>query len=128
MIRSPFEGREAARELFGVLFDVFGDFEITKRFAEGDSGSYFWRARLGDRTIEGVDLVKLDDAGKIAEIRVMIRTLVGIATFASAVGPQLAGRHGRLRAVIARLMTLPLAAFLTFADLSSTRLLQGRRK
>ena len=45
--RSPFRGREAARELYGVLFDAFGAVEITDELAEGDSHAFFWRAELG---------------------------------------------------------------------------------
>jgi hypothetical protein len=57
---------------------------------------------------------------------VAIRPLVGIAIFAAAIGPALAAKHGRARGLVARLMTFPLTALLTFVDLTATRLAQRR--
>jgi hypothetical protein len=122
VVRTPFRGREAARELYGVLFDAFGDFEITDEFAAGDSHAFFWRADLGGRRIEGTDLVRFDGHGKIVEVRVLVRPLVDIATFAGAVGPPLAAKRGRFRAPLLRILTLPLKGILALAEALATRL------
>jgi hypothetical protein len=126
VITTPFRGRDAAIELFGVLFETFGEFDITDELAIGETHAFFWRGGLGDRTIEGADLIRLDGEGKISEIRVLIRPLVDIATFASAVGPPLARRRGPIRAFVLRLLALPLGAILAVADFVASRLIVRR--
>lgn len=126
IVRAPFTGREAATELFGVLFDALGDFEITHELAHERSHAFFWRAEAAGRRIEGADLMRLDDDGKICEVRVLIRPLVDIAAFAVAVGPPLAAKRGRARGPLVRAMTLPLRGLLIVVDTVATRLVQRR--
>ena len=126
VVKTPFRGREAATELYGVLFDALGDFDITAELAAGDSHAFFWRADAGDRRIEGADLLRYDEHGKITEVRVLIRPLVDIAAFAAAVGPPLAAKRGRIRALLLRFLTLPLKAILAVADAVASRLVQRR--
>jgi hypothetical protein len=126
VITSPFRGRDAAIELYGVLFDALGDVDITDEFEAGDTHAFFWRANVGGRRIEGADLLRHDTQGKITEVRVLIRPLVGIGTFAGAAGPPLAAKQGRARAWLLRTLTLPLRAIFAVADLVASRLSQRR--
>jgi hypothetical protein len=52
---------------------------------------FCWRADCGGKTIEGVDVVRVNEDGQVDEIRVLIRPLVSIALFAQTLGPPLAG-------------------------------------
>ena len=126
VIRRPFSGREAAAEVYGVLFDAFGQVEITEELSAGDSHAFFWRGELGDRVIEGADLVRMDGQGRVREIRILIRPLVDIGVFAAAVGPQLGARRGPARGLALRLLALPLRAVLSVADAMASRLAQRR--
>jgi hypothetical protein len=121
---SPFRGHDEAIELFGVLFDSLGAIDITDELAAGDSHVFFWRSEVGGRELEGVDLLRSNPQGKIAEITVMIRPLVGIAAFAGAVGPPLAGKRGAGRAALLRVLTPPLKAMLALVDIVASRLVQ----
>lgn len=126
IVRAPFRGRDAAIELFGVLFKALGDIDITDELASDDSHVFFWRIDVGSRKVEGTDLLRTDANGKINEIRVMIRPLVDIAAFAAAVGPPLGARQGPGREPLLRLLTFPLKAILLVADAIATRLSQRR--
>jgi len=126
VVTTPFRGREAAAELYGVLFSAFGDVDLTDEFAADDVHAFFWRADVNGRRIEGADLLRSNQRGEISEITVLIRPLVDIAAFAAAVGPALARRRGRLRSVAVRLLTLPLRAILAAADVVASRLTQPR--
>lgn len=126
ILRRPFTGREAAVELFGVLFNALGEVEITDELTDGDTHVFFWRDEIGARTIEGVDLIRHDPAGKITEIKVMIRPLVDIATFAGAIGPQLAAKRGRLRGPLARALNAPVRSIFLLIDTIASRLTQRR--
>jgi hypothetical protein len=122
VIKSPFRGRDAAIELYGVLFQALGDLDITDEFSGGDTHAFFWHADVGGRRIEGADLLRHDAQGRITEVRVLIRPLVGIGTFAGAAGPPLAAKRGRIRALLLRILTLPLMAILAAVDAVASRL------
>jgi hypothetical protein len=123
VVRTPFRGPPAARELYGVLFDTFGEVEITGELADTDSHAFFWRANVAGRVIEGADRLRYDEQGKIAEISVLIRPLVNIAAFAAAIGPPLAARRSPIRGALARLLMLPLKGILTVADTVASHLI-----
>lgn len=123
VVRAPFRGRAAARELYSVLFQTLGEVEITAELAGAeDTHVFFWLAKVAGRRIEGADLMRYDEQGRIAEIRVLIRPLVSIAVFASAVGPALTARRSPTRGALARLLTLPLKGILTLVDVAASRL------
>jgi hypothetical protein len=74
----PFEGREAVGVVLGVVFGVFEDFRYTDELA-GVGGSdvhgLVFRARIGDREVEGIDLLRDDEDGKVSDFTVMVRPL-----------------------------------------------------
>jgi len=125
-ITTPFRGREAAAELYGVLLETLDDFEIVEESAAGDAYACLWRANVGGRRIEGADFIRSNLGGKIAEVRVLIRPLVGISAFASGVGPPLAAKRGRLKAAIVRLFSFPLRILFGLADIVLPRLVLRR--
>ena len=124
ILREPFRGREQAVELFGVLFDALGEVEITDEFTDGDTHVFFWRVRIGARTVEGLDKIRHDQTGTINEITVMIRPLVDIATFAAAIGPGLAAKRGRLRGPLVWFLNAPLRSVFALIDAIASRLTQ----
>jgi hypothetical protein len=126
LITSPFRGREPATELYAVLLDALDDFEVAEEFSAGNSYACFWQANAGGRRIEGADLIRSNSQGKIAEVRVLVRPLVSLAAFASCIGPPLAAKQGRLRAVLVRLFNLPLKVILTLTDVVAPRLVVRR--
>jgi SnoaL-like domain len=86
----PFEGREAVAELFGILLETFEDFRYTDEFEAHGKAALVFRARVGDRELEGLDLFRFDGEGQIAELTVMVRPLSAVIALAEAVGPKLA--------------------------------------
>lgn len=126
VMTTPFRGRDAAAELYGILFEKFGHVELTHELSAGDTHAFFWRADLGGRRIEGTDLLRTNQAGEIGEVTVMIRPLVDIGLFAGEVGPSLARRRGRVQAVVLTLLTAPLRGLLAVADAVAPRLTQRR--
>ena len=83
----PFEGREAVAALFGALVETFEDFHYTDEFDdEGGSKALVFRARVGDRDLEGIDILRFDDEGRIANLTVMVRPLTGAIALAEEVG------------------------------------------
>lgn len=126
IIKATFDGRAAAIELFGVLFDVLDSFEITDEFAADDAHVFFWRASARAHSFEGVDLIRHNSDGKIYEVRVQVRTLIGIGRFAAALGPALARKRGPVRGTLLRLSSPLLSAMFAVIDATATRFTQAR--
>jgi hypothetical protein len=86
----PFEGKEAVAHLFSVLLEVFEDFRYTDELQGPDVHGLVFRARIGDREVEGIDLIRDDEHGLIADFTVLVRPLSATIALAEAVGPRLA--------------------------------------
>ena len=48
------------------------------------------RGRVGERELQGIDLISLDDEGRIRNLDVLMRPLNGIAALRDIVAPQMA--------------------------------------
>ena len=92
----PFEGRAAIRQLLGILLEVFQDFRYTDELESGDGATkaLVFRARAGDRELEGIDLIRFDDAGRIRDFTVLIRPRSAIEALLAEVAPRLARARG----------------------------------
>jgi hypothetical protein len=82
----PFEGREAVSILFGVLLDTFEDFRYTDELDGGGVKALVFEARVGDKQVQGLDLLRFDDEGLIEDFTVMVRPLSAAMALAEAVG------------------------------------------
>ena len=56
---------------------------------EGDREVLCFTSRVGDREVEGVDLVRYDEQGQVAELVVMMRPLSALVAVRDAVAPGL---------------------------------------
>ena len=82
----PYEGRESVSMLLGVVFRTFEDFRYTDELDRDDVKALVFKARVGDKEVEGLDLLRIDGDGKIADFTVMVRPLSGAMALAEAVG------------------------------------------
>jgi hypothetical protein len=86
----PFEGRDAVTALFTILFEVFEDFHYVAEYESGEDGEILhFRARVGDRDVEGIDMVRFDVDGLIEDFTVMVRPLSAAIALRDAVGSRL---------------------------------------
>jgi hypothetical protein len=128
VISSSFHGPDEVRELFQIVFDRFKDFQYTEELAGETTRVLAFSARVRGRPVQGVQILELDERGKIRELRVIARPLAGVAAIAAVVGGQLA-RHrpgGRARAALVALLSYPLLALTAAIDAGAPRLTQGR--
>jgi SnoaL-like domain len=85
----PYSGRETVGTLLGLIADTFEDLRYTDQL-DGPDGVHalVFRTHVGDREIEGVDLLRLDPDGFIADLTAIIRPLSGLAALAQAIAPK----------------------------------------
>jgi ketosteroid isomerase-like protein len=78
----PYEGREAIKLVLGAVVQVFEDFRYLEQVETGDAAVLMFEARVGDRTLQGVDVLKFDADDRITELTVMIRPMTGLQALA----------------------------------------------
>ena len=121
--RIRFEGRDEVTALHRDIFAVLADVETTEALVLGDTGSFSFRARVRGVELEVVNVVRVDEQGRIAECRVFARPLPALATLFSALPPRVATRRrGRLTGALVALVARPLAFALRTADRVAPRL------
>lgn len=61
---------------------MFQDFRYTDHTETGNVATLAFSARAGDRELDGIDLLRFDDAGLIREMAVYVRPMSGINALA----------------------------------------------
>jgi hypothetical protein len=82
----PFVGRETVMRLLGEVAQVFEDFRYTDELETDGAHALIFRAIVADREVEGIDLLRFNEQGLIADFTVMVRPLSGLMPFAQAMG------------------------------------------
>jgi hypothetical protein len=74
-----------------TVLGVFEDFRYHRELASADGLSVLleFSARVGDRELKGVDLIRFDEAGKIVEFEVMVRPLNALQALAQEMGARI---------------------------------------
>ena len=76
-----FEGREIVLGVLTHVVATLEDFRYTDELAEGDTVALRFKARVGDRELEGIDFLELDADGKVAELTVFMRPMSALKAF-----------------------------------------------
>ena len=73
----PYAGRGVAAVVVGAVLHVFEDFAYETELASADGRDHalMFRARIGDKQIEGCDFLHDDPDGLVDELTVMVRPL-----------------------------------------------------
>ena len=127
IIDVPFRGADEVGDLYEALVHAFDEFDYGLELPTGDGLIFSWTASVRGTRAEGVDIVRLDDAGRVAELTVFMRPLAGIAAFIDATGPRLGQiRGGRGRGAVMRLLGAPGSAAMRATAALAPRLLKLR--
>jgi hypothetical protein len=84
-----FEGRDVVLQVLGHVAATLEDFAYTDELAESDTVALRFRARVGDRELEGIDFLELDADGRVAELTVFMRPMSALTRFNEAMGTRL---------------------------------------
>jgi hypothetical protein len=88
-VHRPYQGREQVEALLRLVATVFEDFRYTSEWRDGRTTILFFEAHVGDRDLQGVDILEENDHGEIAQFTVMIRPLSGLQAVANAMAAKL---------------------------------------
>jgi len=92
IVFKPYRGRDAVGVLLTAVAQVFEDFTYIREIGGADASDHalVFKARIGERELEGCDFLHLDEHGAIDELMVMVRPLSGALALAEAMKAQLA--------------------------------------
>jgi len=90
----PYAGLEALKVLLGTVVEVFEDFRYVDQVETGDTAVLIFEARVGERELNGVDVLRFGEDGKIAEMMVMVRPLSGLNALVEEMGRRLGAVSG----------------------------------
>src|SRR4029077_19081719 len=85
-------------------------------------------AEVGGKRLEGVDLLRFDEDGRVKDITVFLRPFPAVAAFLSDTGPKLADKRGGSgRAAFLKVAGAPVSALMRTTAATGPRMLGLRR-
>lgn len=84
VVHRPYHGKASVVALLRHVVEVFSDFRYVDELAGERTTALVFRAKVGDRELEGIDYLTTDADGRITELAVMIRPLTGLLPLAEA--------------------------------------------
>lgn len=96
MAFKPYGSAEAVNLILSTVIGVFEDFAYHRELATDDglNAVLEFSARIGEKQLKGIDLIRFDAEGRIVDFEVMVRPLSGL----QALGEQMGQRIGPLLA------------------------------
>jgi hypothetical protein len=88
-VHRPYHGKEQVAGILRLVATVFESFRYTAEWRDGATTILFFEANVGDRDLQGVDILEEDDDGLVERFTVMIRPLSGLQAVAAAMAERL---------------------------------------
>ncbi|WP_416363521.1 nuclear transport factor 2 family protein [Pseudomonas sp. NFX183] len=92
MAHTPYPGASVVSMILNTVITVFEDFKYHRELATADGLSVVleFSARVGDKQLKGIDLIRFNELGQIVEFEVMVRPLSGLQALGEEMGRRLA--------------------------------------
>ena len=81
-VYKPYAGKENVSEILRLVATVFENFRYTNEWRDGSTTILFFEANVGDRELEGIDILEENGDGLIERFTVMVRPLSGLQALA----------------------------------------------
>ncbi len=91
VVFKPYQGRDVVGALLLAVSRVFEDFRYEREIGAEDARDHalVFKARVGDREVQGCDFLHTNEDGLIDDFTVMVRPLSGALALAEAMKAQL---------------------------------------
>ncbi|MGW7265281.1 nuclear transport factor 2 family protein [Streptomyces sp. NPDC054842] len=90
VVFKPYTGRAITAAIVRGVTRVFTDFRYVREIGDADGADHalIFRAKVGDKEIEGCDFLHLDEDGRIDDFTVMVRPLSAAQALQEAMAAQ----------------------------------------
>jgi SnoaL-like domain len=89
-----FEGRETVVAVLTHVAATLEDLTYVNELAEGSAVCLRFKAKVGDRELEGIDFLELDEDGRVAELTVFMRPFSALTAFNEQMAARLGASEG----------------------------------
>lgn len=92
MAHTPYPGAQTVNLILSTVIKVFEDFTYHRTLIspEGRDVVLEFSARVGERELKGIDMIRFDEEGKIIDFEVMVRPMSGLQALGEEMGRRLA--------------------------------------
>jgi hypothetical protein len=95
-VHKPYQGREVVVALLTIVARTFQSFRYTNEWRDGSTTILFFEANVGNRDLQGVDILEEGADGLIEHFTVMVRPLSGLQALSGAVAERLGAAEAPL--------------------------------
>jgi hypothetical protein len=88
-VYKPYHGKEQVGGILRLVATVFENFRYTSEWRDGHTTILFFEASVGDRDLQGIDILEENANGLIERFTVMIRPLSGLQAVAATMAARL---------------------------------------
>ena len=88
-VHKPYQGKEQVEEVLRLVATVFENFRYTNEWRDGRTTILFFEANVGDRELQGIDILEENGDGLIERFTVMVRPLSGLQALAGTMAARL---------------------------------------
>ncbi len=88
-VYKPYQGKEQAEQILRLVATVFENFRYVREWRDGQTTILFFEANVGDRELQGIDILEENPDGLIERFTVMIRPLSGLQAVAQTMAARL---------------------------------------
>lgn len=75
---APKKGRDITQYILKMVMDIFEDFEYQREWVDDNNLALEFSARVDDKKIKGIDLIRWNEQGQIVHFEVMLRPMNGL--------------------------------------------------
>ena len=97
VMHTPQKGRALVEQYLGAALHLFSQygFRYVREIVDGSDAALEFTAEIDGIAVNGVDLIRIDDDGKIREFKVMLRPLKAIQVVREKMLAQLSATQGK---------------------------------
>jgi len=88
-VHQAYQSRDTVAALLNVVGQTFENFRYTNEWRDGRTTILFFEANVGDRELQGVDILEEGEDGLVEQFTVMVRPLSGLQALSGAVAARL---------------------------------------
>jgi hypothetical protein len=91
MAHTPYPGAPVVSMILNTVFQVFEDFTYHRELASADGLNVVleFSARVGEKQLKGIDMIRFNEQGKIVDFEVMVRPMSGLQALGEEMGRRL---------------------------------------
>ncbi len=84
------EGAEVVQHLLGIVIRTIENFTYHREWWKGSELALEFTGHVGELELQGVDLISLDESGRVRNLDVVMRPLNAISALQKVIAPQMA--------------------------------------